>query len=328
MVSHSDSSSCVLSDSGFVRFVDGALGANNAVYALWNQAQDVWGNQLRARLQYLVSIGTGLPTLKPVRDDVLGIWATLKDLVTETAKTAQQFHHDKSDLDDEGRYYRFDVDRGLEQVGKEESKKKTEIAAATRRYVELQPVFKQMKACANSIAGRELHQTTARTEHHLACNACLCRKISWPGRPLPKSSKSAFSAPSLTQTTTKNIRLIRTWRDRGDSLAADFARRHLAAFSSVFWLDGRSEDRLKQSLASCASGIPEGQIHERSRNAVLNSEQDLMVMVTDALDWLALPDNIGWLLILDNVDQDVEQKDGETGAYDVQWYLPGDHGRY
>ncbi len=42
---------------------------------------------------------------KPVRDDVIGIWATLKDLATETEKTAQQFHRDKSHLDDEGRYY-------------------------------------------------------------------------------------------------------------------------------------------------------------------------------------------------------------------------------
>ena len=137
------------------QFVDGALGANNPVYALWNQAQDVWGDQLRGSLKCLVSIGTGLPALRPVRDDVFGIWATLKDLATETEKTAQQFHRDKSHLDDEGRYYRFNVDRGLEEIGLEESKKKTEIAAATRRYVESQAVFKQMKACANNIAGRE-----------------------------------------------------------------------------------------------------------------------------------------------------------------------------
>lgn len=90
-----------------------------------------------------------------MRDDVIGIGATLKDLATETEKTAQQFHRDKSHLDDEGRYYRFNVDRGLEEVGLEESKKKTEIAAATRRYVELQAVFKQMKACVHNIAQRE-----------------------------------------------------------------------------------------------------------------------------------------------------------------------------
>ena len=136
-------------------FVDGALGANNPVYALWNQAQDVWGDRLRGSLHCVVSIGTGVPALKPVRDDVFGIWATLKELATETEKTAEQFRRDKSDLDNEGRYYRFNVDRGLEEVGLEESKKKNEIAAATRRYVESQAVFKQMNACANAIARRE-----------------------------------------------------------------------------------------------------------------------------------------------------------------------------
>jgi hypothetical protein len=51
-----------------------------------------------------------------------------------------------------------------------------------------------------------------------------------------------------------------------------------------------------------------------------------MVVVTDMLEWLARPDNIDWLLIFDNVDQDVEQG-GETSAYDVRRYLPpGDHG--
>lgn len=121
---------------------------------LWSQALDVWGDGLRGGLKCLVSIGTGVPALKPVRDDVLGIWATLRDIATETEKTARQFHRENSHLDDEGRYYRFNVDRGLEEVGLEESKKTKEIAAATRRYLESQAVFKQMKACADNIAGR------------------------------------------------------------------------------------------------------------------------------------------------------------------------------
>ena len=37
-------------------FVDGALGANNPVYALWNQAQDVWGVQLGGSLRCFVSV--------------------------------------------------------------------------------------------------------------------------------------------------------------------------------------------------------------------------------------------------------------------------------
>lgn len=108
-------------------------------------------------------------------------------------------------------------------------------------------------------------------------------------------------------------------------LAADFARRHKGAFSSVFWLDGRSEDQLRQSLAGYASKIPKGQIPDRSRDAGLNSEKDVDLVVADVLDWLGRPDNVDWLLVFDNVDQDFEQGNG-TGAYDVRRYLPGDHG--
>jgi len=116
----------------------------------------VWGAAtLQRKLQCLVSIGTGVPRLEPVRDDALGIWATLKDLATETEMTAQQFHKDKTGLDDEGRYYRFNVDRGLESIGLEESKKTAEIAAATRLYTGTPTVSKQMKACANNLARRE-----------------------------------------------------------------------------------------------------------------------------------------------------------------------------
>ncbi len=136
-------------------FVDGALGANNPVYALWTQARDIWGDQLQGKLRCLVSISTGVSTLKPVCDDVLGIWATLKELTTETEKTAKQFRRDKLNLDDEGRYYHFNVDYRLEDIGLEESKKKKEIAATTSWYVASQAVFNQMKACANNLAGRE-----------------------------------------------------------------------------------------------------------------------------------------------------------------------------
>jgi predicted acylesterase/phospholipase RssA len=137
-------------------FVDGALGANNPVYTMWSQAQDLWdGDRLQDKLKCLVSIGTGVPSLKPFRDDIFHIGDALVALATETEQTAEQFRRDKSSLDDEGRYYRFNVLRGLEDVGLEESKKKREIAAATGRYIASQDVFKQMKACANNLSGRE-----------------------------------------------------------------------------------------------------------------------------------------------------------------------------
>lgn len=133
-------------------FVDGATGANNPVWEMWNQAQSIWGPEpLEGKIWCLISLGTGIPSLKPFEDDVLHIGTTLVALATETEQTAERFRRDKTHLDESGRYYRFNVTRGLADIGLEESKKKKEIAAATRQYMGTQDVLKQMQACTKSM---------------------------------------------------------------------------------------------------------------------------------------------------------------------------------
>jgi predicted acylesterase/phospholipase RssA len=137
-------------------FVDGATGANNPVREVWDQAQLVWESApLEGKVKCLVSVGTGVPSLKPFKSDVLHIGETLVAIATETEQTAERFQRERALLDNTGRYYRFNVLRGLEDIGLEETKKVKEMAAATRRYISSQEVHKQMQACAGSIAYRE-----------------------------------------------------------------------------------------------------------------------------------------------------------------------------
>jgi predicted acylesterase/phospholipase RssA len=137
-------------------FVDGATGANNPVREVWDQAQLAWGPEpLEGKIKCLVSIGTGVPSLKTFKDDVLHIGETLVSIATETEVTAERFRRERALLDSTGRYYRFNVVQGLEDIGLEEAKKVKEMAAATRRYISSQEVHKQMQTCAGSIAGRE-----------------------------------------------------------------------------------------------------------------------------------------------------------------------------
>jgi hypothetical protein len=132
-------------------FVNRATGANNPVREVWVQAQLAWGLEpLEGKVKCLVSIGTGVPSLKPFKDDVLHIGKTLVAIATETEQTAEQFRRERGLLDNTGRYYRFNVVRGLE-----EAKKVKEMAAATRRYISSQEVHRQMQACSGSIANRE-----------------------------------------------------------------------------------------------------------------------------------------------------------------------------
>lgn len=162
-------------------FVDGATGANNPVWEVWNEAQLMWGPEpLESRIKCLVSIGTGVPSLKPFRDDIFCIGKTLVAIATETEQTAERFRRDKSYLDNIGRYYRFNVARGLEDIGLEETIRRKEIAAATRRYVQAQEVFKQMQACAGNAGVRECfgeYQEVYSTEDVLRASEPMDRRV-------------------------------------------------------------------------------------------------------------------------------------------------------
>ena len=110
-------------------------------------------------------------------------------------------------------------------------------------------------------------------------------------------------------------------------LAVEFARRYHQRFSAVLWLDGRSEDSLKRSIASCAGRIPAGQIPEVSRSYATDSGADMDAVVKDVMGWLARADNSAWLLIFDNVDREYSKRGGDPEAYDVKRYFSGaDHG--
>jgi hypothetical protein len=110
-------------------------------------------------------------------------------------------------------------------------------------------------------------------------------------------------------------------------LAVEFARKHQAAFTSVFWLDGSTEESLKQSITDSASRIPEGQIPEASRKYLSGINGDLDAVIRDFIEWLSRTENKRWLIIFDNVDRDYQQRETDSDAYDINNYIPDvDHG--
>ena len=137
-------------------FVDGAVGANNPVAQLWKEAKSVWSDEaLEGNIKCLISIGTGVPSLDSYGSSLFEIAKTLKDIATETEKTAESFHRAHSDLDDGNRYLRFNVSYGLESIGLEDGAQKNKIMAATTRYVASESMMKQMKLCGNNLSTRE-----------------------------------------------------------------------------------------------------------------------------------------------------------------------------
>ncbi|KAE9966186.1 hypothetical protein EG328_009102 [Venturia inaequalis] len=305
-------------------FLDGATGANNPVQELWNQAQSVWGpGPLEDKVQYVVSIGTGVPSLKPFRDDVLHIGKSLVTIGTETEQTAQRFQRDKSYLDRSGRYYRFNVISGLEDIGLEESKKRKEMAAATRRYVESQDVLKQMQAYADNIAGRQ-YVGEYQAEFSLE-GVPIAKKFI--DRPKEMAKLEQVLLPNR-QDNRRKIFVLRGLGGIGKTqLAVEFARQNHRQFSAVFWLDGSSEDNLKRSIARCASRMPEDQVSEASRAYAAGGSGDIEAVIREAMDWLAQAENAKWLLIFDNIDREYTTHCTDPEAYDIKRYFTSaDHG--
>jgi hypothetical protein len=109
-------------------------------------------------------------------------------------------------------------------------------------------------------------------------------------------------------------------------LCAEFARRHQERFSAVLWLDGRSEETLRRSIASIVERLPKNQISQ-PKTSFRNTEEEIRQAVNQVLKWLSTEGNDRWLLIFDNVDRDLSLDPGDEDAYDVRNYFPGaDHG--
>jgi predicted acylesterase/phospholipase RssA len=141
-------------------YVDGALGFNNPLDEVWLEAQDIWTpeeGRLESMLKCVVSVGTGNPGTSAVGDKPWTILETLKTIATQTENTERVFAQGHRDLlDKDQRYYRFNVEQGLQKVGLEEYERQGEIIDATAKYLnDHQLVRKQFWDCAVNLSHKE-----------------------------------------------------------------------------------------------------------------------------------------------------------------------------
>ena len=146
---------------GDEEFVDGALGHNNPLKEVWCEAKDIWDSkdeQLEPMLKCVVSVGTGHPGSSAVGQKPWTIAGTLKRIATETEATQKSFTDDHRRLTEwkDRRYYRFNVQHGLEKVKLDEHKQKGVVLAATRNYLNNdQHVKSELAHCASIMSQKE-----------------------------------------------------------------------------------------------------------------------------------------------------------------------------
>ncbi|KAK9258491.1 acyl transferase/acyl hydrolase/lysophospholipase [Lipomyces tetrasporus] len=112
-------------------YADGGMGNNNPVWALYNEVRREWSE---AQIACLVSIGTGKLETMGLGSGLQEVLRACVDIATETEKTAQQFLA-HSDMAKQGRYFRFNVEQGMQGVGLEECKHMDKMDAATQGYL-------------------------------------------------------------------------------------------------------------------------------------------------------------------------------------------------
>ncbi|OGM48646.1 hypothetical protein ABOM_002049 [Aspergillus bombycis] len=138
-------------------FVDGALGANNPVEEVEREATNIWCStsaNLKPLVKCFISIGTGNPGKKALEDSAPKFAKALVDLATETERTAERCL-ERWRVEFEGnRYFRFNIDHGLEGVGLEEFQQRGLLEASADEYLRSQEQKIRLRECVANLQVR------------------------------------------------------------------------------------------------------------------------------------------------------------------------------
>lgn len=109
-------------------------------------------------------------------------------------------------------------------------------------------------------------------------------------------------------------------------LAIEYARLHKDLYTSFFWIDGKTEESLIQSLLRIASRLPKSQISGIDAQKIIGLEESKKA-AQEILKWFALKGNTQWLLVFDNIDKTSYEEEPdlhtEISSYDITQYFPG-----
>lgn len=108
-------------------------------------------------------------------------------------------------------------------------------------------------------------------------------------------------------------------------LAIEYARKYKSAYTSFFWLDGKTEESLIKSLIGIVSRLPKGQVSAIDAQNIGGLEESRKI-AQEVLQWFYLEGNTQWLLLFDNIDEtSYEESDQHirSSSYNIKDYFPG-----
>lgn len=139
---------------GVRKYVDGAIGANNPISQVEDEAANIWCEEtgrLEPIVKCFISIGTGHADLTAIKDKSLKALAqSIVKVATETRETNERFAGRwRAHLDT--RFFRFNVEDGLQNVGLAEYNEEAIIDAGTRLYLDGHSLKRKVRVCVQNL---------------------------------------------------------------------------------------------------------------------------------------------------------------------------------
>ncbi|KAJ5788291.1 hypothetical protein N7457_003281 [Penicillium paradoxum] len=267
-------------------FVGGGTGSNNPIWALWEEAQSIWGPEpIQEQIACLVSIGTGMPSLQGFGSSPLQHGRTLLAIAMETEDSAEQFRRDKTDLHQSGRYFRFNVMQGLGAIGLTEVQSVNTIAQATRVYVASQNVVEQMQRCRDGPSEMHRLRSLSKVFYHIP----FLKNKRFTGR---SEELAAIEQSLFVDNTCDQLALVGLGGVGKTQVVLQFAHMLKEAYPeySVVWLPAVSLPTYEQACVEIAAKLHLGQS---------KGGEDAKLLLKQYLS----DERAGkWLLIIDNAD--------------------------
>lgn len=130
-------------------FADGGLICNNPIEIVHREARATWGS--RADTAMLISIGTGSAPGGNFQGNIKDIVEAMKNIVTQTERTADDFYRNHESMVTDDRLFRFNVLHGLADIGLAEWQEKAKMADSTQTYLENGETHQKATLCVKRV---------------------------------------------------------------------------------------------------------------------------------------------------------------------------------
>ncbi|KAI7780329.1 hypothetical protein LA080_016177 [Diaporthe eres] len=298
------------------KFVDAALGTNNPISILWDEAVNLFGK--KRRLGCVVSLGTGSrkvemapggEKLKEKAKFLISAIKVIKEIGTDSEKDHERWQAKFAEF--ENTYFRLNVDGGAQGIELSDWQKIGQLKARTRDYLQNPSVKKMIDDLAEVLVENKSSGL------NLAHGGSLSKETTIPAE--PRAIRRGKSSNIFTGREAILNRLDKHFAPRkpGDTSRREFHLRGMGGVGKTqiaLKFTERNEKRFHILWVDATDAVTTEQSYKQIATVIFGSEEK-KDPVQEVLLWLQKSEE-QWLLVFDNAPPSSLAK-----------YLPdGDHG--